>query len=190
MTPQDENPFASPQAADEVGRPDSEVEAIRREHLSHETAVRSIGSIYFLLFFVFGLVALLILGPGVMAISGGNDVDIGLFFCGIGLAAGALAGASFWIGMGLNRLNPSVRKPAIVATCIGLLAFPVGTLVCPYLLYLLLGKKGRRVLSDEYKQVVLATPHIEYRTPVGNWLLLALLVVALILAYKIFIASA
>jgi hypothetical protein len=59
---------------------------------------------------------------------------------------------------------------------VGLLGFPIGTLINGYILYLLLSKKGRKVFSDEYRQIVSLTPHIKYRTSIVVCILLGLIV--------------
>jgi hypothetical protein len=57
---------------------------------------------------------------------------------------------------------------------VGLLGFPVGTLINGYILFLLFGRKGKTVFSEEYQVVIEQTPHIKYRTPLVVWILLGL----------------
>jgi hypothetical protein len=47
-----------------------------------------------------------------------------------------------------------------VLSGIGLLGFPIGTLINGYILYLFLSKKGRTVFAPEYQEVIEATPHV------------------------------
>ena len=63
---------------------------------------------------------------------------------------------------------------------IGLLGFPVGTLINAYILYLLLSKKGALILSPAYAEIRRATPHIRYRMPVWNWIVIAIVVLAVV----------
>ena len=64
---------------------------------------------------------------------------------------------------------------AIVLSAIGLLGFPIGTLISAYFLYLLVSEKGKVVFSDEYKEVIRKTPHIRYKTSIVVWIFLGLL---------------
>ncbi len=90
------------------------------------------------------------------------------------VALGGLYGA---IGWGLRRLNGLARVAATLFAILGLLGFPIGTLVSIYLLYLLLSPKGSTVFSAEYAGVVARTPHIKYRTsPLLKGLLVVLAV--------------
>ena len=129
-------------------------ERIRLEHLAHEAAVRSIGSLYLLAAFVLGVAALLMLGQGAR--------DAGLLVAGI--VYGAIAAASVALAVGLRRLSRWVRVPVGVLSGVGVLLFPIGTLINAYILYLLFGHKGRVVFSPEYEDVVGQTQDLRYRT--------------------------
>lgn len=59
---------------------------------------------------------------------------------------------------------------------IGLVVFPVGTLLGAYLLYLLASDPGRRLLSPEHLSLVAATPQI--RTG-STWLSFGLVILQL-----------
>ena len=61
-------------------------------------------------------------------------------------------------------------------SAIGLLGFPIGTLINGYILYLFLSKKGRTIFAPAYQDVIAATPHVKYRTSIVIWIFLALLV--------------
>ena len=65
---------------------------------------------------------------------------------------------------------------------LGLLAFPIGSIISLFILILLCRPKGIRVLSPDYREVIAATPHIKYRTPIWIWVLLGLIVLALVAA--------
>jgi hypothetical protein len=65
---------------------------------------------------------------------------------------------------------------------LGLIGFPIGTLISVYFLYLLLSQKGAYVFSPEYAQVIAATPHIQYKTSIVVWIFLGLLLVVIFLA--------
>ena len=87
------------------------------------------------------------------------------------------------MALGLRKLKPNVRIPAIILSALGLFAIPVGTIIAIYMLYLLGSAKGRTVFSEEYAQVIAATPHIKYRSSIivriFLWLILALIILAL-----------
>jgi hypothetical protein len=159
------NPYAPPRAEPASPAP-SEMEKVRHELLGHEAGFQGVGGAYLLVGMVsllFGMLSLLIgwqdprtlpmqvlrsLGPGICMV----------------LAALLL----FWLAYGLRNLNERSRKSFFVFGLLGLLVFPIGTMVNGYLLYLLLSVKGKRVLSPEYRQVIAATPHIRYKSP---WIL-------------------
>jgi hypothetical protein len=88
------------------------------------------------------------------------------------LVLGAL---SIFVGRGIRALRPWARTTAIVLSCIGLLGFPVGTVIHGYILYLLLSQKGKRIFEPDYPEIVAATPDIKYRTSVVVWIVLGLL---------------
>ncbi len=90
----------------------------------------------------------------------------------------ALGVFQLWVGFELRKLRPRARIPAVILSVLGLLNFPIGTIIGAYFLYLLLGRKSSVVLSENYKQVVAATPHIRYKTPVFVWILLGLVLLA------------
>lgn len=139
------------------------VEDIRKEHIKHEASVTSIGILYFL-----GGAGLTLMGIFGM-FAGGAEAILGsavLMVLGIG---------QFWVGTGLRRLKKWARVPTGILSGLGLLAFPIGTLINAYVLYLIFCQKGKMVFSDEYRAVIEQTPHIKYRTSILVWIVLGLL---------------
>ena len=140
-------------------------EHIRNEHLKHEASLKSVGVLYFL------SATFLLLGCFGMAISAANDSEpmqaALLAFVLFGFAA-----VLIWAGIGLRRLKPWARIPVGVISGLGLLGFPVGTLINAYVLFLLFSTKGRMVFSPEYHRVMQETPHIKYPTSIVLWILL------------------
>jgi hypothetical protein len=65
-------------------------------------------------------------------------------------------------------------------SCIGLLGFPLGTLINIYILVKILGQQGQFVLTPEYQRIIAATPHVKQKTSIVVWVLLILLLVILI----------
>jgi hypothetical protein len=82
----------------------------------------------------------------------------------------------------VRRLKPWARIGSGILSGIGLLGFPIGTIINGYILYLLFSKKGSMVFSDEYKRVIQQTPHIKYRTSVIILVALGLLLFLMMLA--------
>jgi len=79
-----------------------------------------------------------------------------------------------WVGTGLRRLRKWARIPTGILSGIGLLGFPLGTLINGYILYLIFSQKGKTVFSEDYRAVIEQTPHIKYRTSIVVWVLLGL----------------
>ena len=169
------NPYMPPNAfVADVSTADSEAEAIRQEHIKHEASVRSIGVLYYI-----GGVMMLLGTLALIAASFAMPEDGGMVGV-IGVLYGAFAALSIALGRGIRRLQAWARTTATVLAAIGLLGFPVGTLINGYILYLLLSEKGKRVFAPDYADIVAATPHIKYRTSLLVWLLVLLLVVAIV----------
>ena len=154
----------------------SPAEAIRHEHIKHEASVKSIGTLYKLgcIVLVLGsIVALVSFLAFVGAQAGPQEVMFVAGAAAFYLVIGCLQG---FTAFGLWGLKPWARWVAVVLSVIGLIGFPVGTLICGYFLYLLLSAKGTMVFSDPYKEIILQTPHIKYKTSALAWILLSLLV--------------
>ena len=140
---------------------------MRRRYFNHETAVKSIGTLYY---FIAGM---FILAMGVMVFPFEHSMAEFIISAIIPLALAALF---VWLGRGLKQLRPWAKIPAGILSGIGLIGFPVWTLINGYILYLLFSEKGKVVFSDDYKQVIADTPGIESRTSLIVWIFIALLV--------------
>ena len=167
------SPYAPPAArvADVSASANPEAEAIRQAHISHEASIKSIGILYYLggvALIIFGIVSLAAVREGAVA------PLMALFFLVLG--AGEL-----FAGWGVRALRKWGQVVGCVLSVFGLLGFPIGTLINLYILYLLLSKKGRTVFSPAYQEIIVATPHVKYKTSILVWIFLALLV-ALVLA--------
>jgi hypothetical protein len=181
--PVSNNPYASPAAGNSVDAPLTDAEAIRTRLLSHEASVKSIGALYMIgaILMVLGGISLgvmLVVGlVGVTDNAGSTPASFFAVLCFFYLGLGILQGAT---AMGIRKLQNWARYVAVVFSVIGLLGFPIGTIISAYFLYLLLSQKGTRVFSDEYKEIIAATPHIKYKTSIIVIILLILLVVILV----------
>jgi len=168
------NPYAPPRAhVQDVSGADSEAEEIRQEHIKHETSVRSIGILYYL---SGGLMVVASLAMIAGSFSGQSKA----FMMGMGVGYLAIGVLMLFVARGVRKLLPWARTTTIVLAAIGLLGFPLGTLLNGYILYLMLSKKGKRIFEADYKDIIEATPHVKYRTSIVVWIVLGLLVVAFV----------
>lgn len=180
----DQNPYASPKTIDPLPAPRSseeiEVQAIRRQYLRHETAIKSIGQFYYLIGGLTALAAAIFLGTVFFTELSRPQLTERILLAVLLVAIyGAFAAVFFTIGYGLYRLRGWVKWPVGILSGIGLLSVPIGTLINAYILYVVFGKKGKMVFSPEYQEIVRQTPHIQYRTPLIAWIVLVLFLVAL-----------
>jgi len=144
-------------------------EKLRKEYLKHEASVKSIGILYYLGGILFACMAM-------VGFFISRDPEAGLPHLITAFFFTVLAFALFWAGTGIRNLRPWSRIPVTILSGIGLIGFPVGTLINAYILYIVVGKKGQVVFSDEYRQAIAATPHIKYKTSVVIWIFLGLLI--------------
>jgi len=172
------NPYAAPAARVDDTSASSEAVAIRREHISHEAAIRSIGILYYLGGFLVTLGAF----GALLTATRGSDLGANALLVAVLVAVGAAQVAVGWGVRGLKRWG---RTVGTVLSVLGLLAFPIGTLVHGYILYLLWSAKGRRIFGPGYAEVVAATPEMRYKTSIVVWIVLALIVGGLVAAILI-----
>ena len=153
----------------------SRAEEIRKEFLNHEAAVRSIGTLYYIaaIIWIVGTIGFALTPDDV----GGTIVGAVMIVVFLVLGVGVVA-----VGRGLRRLRRWVRIPVGVLSGLGLLGFPIGTLINGYILYLVFCKKGEMVFSGDYREVIDKTPHIRYRTSVLVWVVLGLILLLVVAA--------
>lgn len=141
-------------------------EKSRKVFLRHETSVKFAGSLYM---FVGALLALSAcisaFFPGLRQslVPDARGVWQRVLFGGVLLC---LSAALIILGRCLRRLNPKAIMPTTIVAGIGLLGFPIGTLINGYILYLIHSEKGKMVFSSDYKAIMQATPHLR---PGKNW---------------------
>jgi hypothetical protein len=179
------NPYAPPKAvvADVTGAV-AEYEAIRRDYIEHEASVRSIGTLYYLGGGLLLLAAVVML-PGLATQMSEMSVAQVVLLVMLGVLYVGLGALSILVARGLRQLKAWARITTIVLAAIGLLGFPIGTLINAYILYLLLSAKGKRIFEPDYAEIVAATPDVKYRTSIVVWLVLGLLV---LLVASVFVA--
>jgi len=168
------NPYAAPQSQ-VLYTTASDDEAIRTQHLSTEATIKSVGTLYYLGAFILTLLGLFWIGTGIMR--GEDAVAASLLLGGITLVFGIAEGV---LAHGLRTLKSWARIPTIILSSIGLLGFPLGTLISIYILVKVGGKQGKFILSPEYQRIIAATPHVKYKTSKVIWVILIVLVIVLI----------
>ncbi|XZE34523.1 hypothetical protein SH501x_005346 [Pirellulaceae bacterium SH501] len=169
------NPYAV-QSTEFMSTPmTGDAESTRRKYLNHEVSVKSIGTLYYLGGF-FGLMAgVMYAGMGINFATGGTlgpgpamgereKTILGMTMAIASVVAFSISILQIWTAYGLKRLKPYSRISGSIIAGIGLLGFPIGTLICAYFLYLLLSAKGDFVFSQQYRDVIQQTPHVKYKT--------------------------
>jgi hypothetical protein len=166
------NPFQAPENPfDHAGLGGTDAESIRNEYLSHEASVKSVGALYMIGGLLFQAVSGLLMFARADVARGAFGMLI-LLFPLIGILQLVTA-------FGLRGLQGWARIPTGILSALGLLSFPIGTLINGYILYLIFSAKGSMVFSDDYREIIAQTPHIKYRTSiiVKFFLLLVVLLV-------------
>ena len=164
------NPYAAPASrVDDVGA-NPEAEAIRRAHINHEASIKAVGILYY----IGGALVILAALPQTPG-NAAEKMAIMALLVAVGVA-------QFFAGWGVRRLRPWGRILGCVLSGIGLLGFPIGTLINAYILYLFLSRKGRTVFSPEYKDVIAATPDVKYKTSIVVWIFIALVLAFIVIA--------
>lgn len=175
------NPFEAPDTPDDdlealLGRegvpPDAE--AIRRRHLTFETNLRQLGALWVVggVFASLGGLAMptILIGEGQ---GRGEALPLAL---GAGALYLALGLGQLFAGLQLRKLSSRARLPGTLVTLPGLIAIPIGTMISGLILYGLHSSKGQFILSEDYRRIVEATPHVRPKTPVFVWVMLGLIV--------------
>lgn len=176
------NPHAPRRAVEDASPPGFAGEAVRREHLGREASMQALG----LLYYVLGGTVLL---GTIYALATGSDSGLEIRPGVWGTIDLSVYGGSvvtmFAVGSGVRGLRRWARVGAIIVCSIGLLRIPVGTLICPYFLYLLLSVKGRRLFAPDYAAIIEATPQLKYpRIVVVSTVLAVLAIVAALYALR------
>lgn len=173
-----QNPYEAPVVYDAAGRADSTAEQVRKAHISHEASIKSIGVLYLL-----GGILLIVISMVIVVTSVGSGREtVNLVAAVLGVVYLGLGSLQLATAFGLRKLAPWSRWISVVFSSIGLIGFPIGTLISAYFLYLLLSQKGTMVFSDEYKAIINATPHVKYKTSIVVWILLFILLAFIALA--------
>ena len=160
-----DNPYEAPAA-----RLDDPVEgddvAIRTPLLKHEASLKPVALLYWLGAAYTGVVGAVMLPE---ALRKGPQGDFGYGFIVMAVVALVFAVAFAVTGWGFRTLAPWVKVPGGILSGIGLLAIPIGTLFNAYILYLMFGAKGRRILAPDYPAIRARTPHLKWRRSAAEW---------------------
>ncbi len=143
------NPYAPPKADLDPPVTGTSISA-RASMLKYEVAIRSEGTV-----FLFG--GLILFAVGSIILSFHRHYWIG------GLAAIVGAALAFWVDYGLQRFRSSARTVGMILAGIGLIGFPVITLVSIHILFVLGNKASRAVFTPDYARIIAATPHINHK---------------------------
>ncbi|WP_156817098.1 hypothetical protein [Rubritalea marina] len=168
------NPYQTPEAALSSATQQETHEVIRQEHIKHEASIKSVGLLYLLGACVMGMTAI------GQLVSIDYDLRPGMLI--YGLICFVIATVQCFIGINLRKLKRWVRIPAAIVAGLGLLWFPIGTLINGYILYLICGKKGSMVFSPEYAEVIETTPQVKYKTSKLTRVVLIVVLLSLIAA--------
>lgn len=168
-------PFVLPEAQPSfLAAAQGDIEAIRREHIGHERQLRAVGLLFGLGALAMGLTLIAIVIPLMADSKGPGDLPPATLAAFVLLCTMCVLYA--FAAQGYRRLRPWIKYLGTPLSLLGLLAVPLGTLIHGYILYLLWGSKGRRVLAPDYASIMRDTPHVKYRYTAGDWIVLGLLV--------------
>mgnify|MGYP007046926269 CR=1 FL=1 len=170
------SPTVPPDNAEASDLSQEEASALREAHRHHERSLNQFGALQ--------LAGGVLSGAwGLFEFAAASQVpDDAVIATVRGILFVTLGGLSVWSGSLLRALKPKARGPATAMAVVGLLAFPIGTLVNGYLLYLIHSKKGRVVLSTSYQNVVRRTTTRPEKSSKIILFAFGLLVVALLAA--------
>ena len=99
-----------------------------------------------------------------------------------------LAFGLFYVAAAAYQLKPWSRTPsAILSVAVGAVTC-IGIPITAYFLFVMFGKNGQFVYSDEYKEVVQKTSQTKLETPTIGWVILGCFLISVILLLKYVIA--
>lgn len=192
-------PEAEPPSEIEDQEPAQGAEAIRWEYQGHESEVRSIGLLYYLMAGFLGITSVAMLGLGFTLAAQDQPREPGPpplsdHLIAFGILIGLMAMINILLGLGIRRLRNWARWLVLVQTILGSGTIAAGTLsqlqiegpqvsmlgpavillISAYIISLLASPKSRVIFSAEYREVIAQTPEI--RTGVSPTMKLLLFV--------------
>ena len=169
------NPYQAPRA--DITPRLSEQEKERLAHLRHETAIRSIGLFFYL--------AVIFTAPSAIGFSMRLSFDHSPESILLALSLILLTAILFITAYRLRRLDFRAKLPATVIALLLLIMVPIGTILGLFILYALHCKKGRRILSEDYRDILSATPDMPNQAPGIMWFFLLLIFILILAAVMI-----
>lgn len=161
------NPYAAPKADLDPPVTGTSISA-RAAMLKYEVAIQSVGTTFF-------FVGLILVVAGMMAF------DRSYWIGGLSSLAGATL--VIWVGYGLKKLRGSARTVGMTLAGIGLVGFPVITLLSLHILFVLGNKASRGVFTPDYARIIAATPHIRHKgTPIMHIVRMVFAALVLVIA--------
>ena len=152
------NPYSAPSGA--IGRSSrdhSELESVRLEYLSHEAALKAVGSLFLIISALVSSLMTIFTSKFLNEELLNNERTFVLSYW-------VLVPISLYIGIKMRRLDHSIRNTVVIAGALMMFAFPLGTVVGPGVLYVVCCKKGKFILSQRYANIRYRTPGIHYET--------------------------
>jgi hypothetical protein len=179
--PENLNPYAAPNANTAHVEIGGVAELTRRDHLHTEVSIQAVGRLYLL-----GCVLILLAFVSIFIASMAEIRDGSISLISLlpaALWALGLCTAYGAAGFGLRKFKPWARIVATIIAAIGLIGFPIGTIIGGYILYLMWNKKGRTIFTAAYLDVIAATPHIKYKTSIAIWIILGIILLLVAAAF-------
>lgn len=158
-----------------------ELHSIRRQYLTHERAVNSVGTLFFFSALLSLLASIMVVAAPFLYMLYANAPITGsavlvclvLSLCLIGLVI-----LQALVAIAMRRKLKNARYAAMLLAAVGLLAIPFGTIFGIVVLMIMGAKETSYVLSEEYKKVIKATP--QYDAAPVPWVWITLVVGAMI----------
>ncbi len=105
---------------------------------------------------------------GIALFTGAFSDQAAGMLAGVGALYLAIGVLMLLVARGVRQLKPWARTTSTVLAAIGLLGFPLGTLVNAYILYLMLSKKGKRIFAGGLQghhrgHAARQIPHVHHR---------------------------
>lgn len=152
------NPYSAPSVT--IGRSTeefSELESVRLEYLSHEAALKAVGSLFLIISALVSSLMTIFTSKFLNEELLNNERTFVLSYW-------VLVPISLYIGIKMRRLDHSIRNTVVIAGALMMFAFPFGTIVGSGVLYVVCCKKGKFILSQRYTNIRYRTPGIHYET--------------------------
>ncbi|MBA62886.1 MAG: hypothetical protein CMJ76_11030 [Planctomycetaceae bacterium] len=172
---QDVNPYSSP-IVTEVRSTEAptDLEKVRLEHLSHEAALKAVGSLFIIASMSVSSLMTIFTLKFLKEELVSNEKTFVLTYW-------VLVPILTYLGIKMRRLDYSVRKVVIVAGGLMMFAFPIGTVAGPFVLYAVCCQKGKYILSHGYTNVLYLTPRIRYKTKLSTKIFTGLISISVML---------